>query len=147
VTIEARKMEVVVERAEPTHFNLIQRYMLLRSHPRRVFLDVVAMSWEMYFLWNQNWRAALGIFLVMNTVGLILGRKVNYEALANTTLGKIALLHTQPMNLLLQLTGAAFLVYGLLQREGLTILAATSLIFAGHFYGWSRVHPALKLRD
>jgi len=147
MTIEARKMEVVVERAEPTEFSLVQKYMLLRSHPRRLLLDVVAMTWEMYFLWNQNWRAALGIFLVMNTVGLVLGRKVNYEALASTTLGKIAILHTQPMNLLLQLTGAAFLVYGLLQRETLTIMAGVSLIFVGHFYGWSRVHPALKLRD
>ncbi|NBT59396.1 hypothetical protein EBT16_11495 [bacterium] len=147
MTIEARKMEVVTERAESAHLNLLQKYVLMRAHPRRAFLDTIAMMWEVYFLWNKNWRAALGIFLVMNTVGIVLGRKVNYEAMASTVLGKLALLHTQPMNLLLQLTGAALLVYGLHLREGLTIMTSVSLIFLGHFYGWSRVHPSLKIRD
>lgn len=147
MTIEARKMEVVVERGEATHLNLLQKYVILRSHPRRIFLDSVALMWEVYFLWNQNWKAALGIFLVMNTVGLLLARKINYEAMANTTLGRIAILHTQPMNFLLQITGAAFIVYGLLLREALTIMAGVSLVFLGHFYGWSRVHSALKMRD
>ncbi|MFM8268801.1 MAG: hypothetical protein ACKN9V_01320 [Pseudomonadota bacterium] len=147
MTIEARKMEVVIEKTEPTHLSLLQKYVLLRVHPRRVFLDAVALMWEVYFLWNQNWRAALGIFLVMNTVGLILGRRVNYEAMANTILGRLAILHTQPMNLLLQLSGAAFVVYGLLLRESLTIMAGVSLVFLGHFYGWSRVHSSLKMRD
>lgn len=147
MTIEARKMEMVTERAELTHLNVLQKYVLLRAHPRRAFLDTIAVMWEAYFLWNKNWQAALGIFLVMNTIGIILGRKVNYEAMANTVLGKLALLHTQPMNLLLQLSGAAFLVYGLLLREGLTIMAGVSLILLGHFYGWSRVHPSLKMRD
>lgn len=147
MNIEARKIEVVTERAERTHLNLLEKYVLLRAHPRRIFLDTIALMWEVYFLWNQNWKAALGIFLVMNTVGLILGRKVNYEAMASTVLGRLALLHTQPMNLLLQLTGAAFIVYGLVLRESLTIMAGVSLVLLGHFYGWSKVHHALKMRE
>jgi hypothetical protein len=83
----------------------------------------------------------------MNTVGLLTVRKANTEALAETVLGKMALLHLQPVNLLVQLTGTVFTVIGLLARDGLTIMAGITLIYAGHFYGWSKVHPALKMRE
>lgn len=142
---EARKLEYVGEQEEQ-QLNRLQKYVLLRSHPRRIFLDVVALMWEVYFLWNQNWQAALGVFLVMNTVGLLTVRKVNYQELAKTTLGKVGLLHLQPMNLMVQLTGVALSIYGIWWHETLSILTGLSLIYAGHFYGWSRVHPALKMR-
>ena len=86
-------------------------------------------------------------FLVMNTVGLLSTRKINYAELAQTTWGKIALLHLHPLNLLVQTTGVVFLVAGLLQQDTLTIMAGVTLIYIGHFYGWSRVHPALKRRE
>jgi len=144
---EARKIEYVSEREEEQHLTRLQKYILLRSHPRRIFLDVVALMWEVYFLWNQNWRAALGVFIVMNTVGLLATRRVNYQELARTTLGKVGLLHLQPMNLIVQLTGIVLSIYGLWWHETISILTGLSLIYAGHFYGWSRVHPALKMRS
>ena len=147
MTTEARKIELVQEKLLEKPLNLMQKYVLLRAHPRKIFLDVAALMWEVYFLWNQNWQAALAIFLVMNTVGLLPVRKVNTEALAQTILGKLALLHLQPMNLLVQLTGAVFSVIGLLAHDGLTIMAGVTLLYIGHFYGWSKVHPALKMRE
>jgi len=147
MTTEARKMEIVTEKAGQTEFNLLQKWVLLRSHPRRIFLDVAAVMWEAYFLWNQNWRAALSIFVAMNTVGLILGRRTNYEELSKTTLGKIALLHLQPVNFLVQVAGAILTVTGLWGQDTLTILTGLTLVYVGHFYGWSQVHPALKMRD
>lgn len=147
MTVEARKMEIVTEEILGEHLNPLQKYVLLRSHPRKIFLDVAALMWEVYFLWNGNWQAALGIFIAMNTVGLLPVRKTNFEALAHTTLGKLALLHLQPMNLMIQLTGAVFVISGLLKRDGLTILTGATLIYAGHFYGWSKVHPAFKMRS
>jgi len=148
MTIEARKMEVVKEQAaeESIHLNMIQKYALLRAHPRRIFLDSAALMWEVYFLWQGNWQVALGIFAVMNTVGLMAVRKTNFGSLAQTTWGKIALLHLNPMNLILQLTGAAMAVYGLLIQDTLTILSSITLILVGHFYGWSKVHTSLKMR-
>ncbi|NBT60005.1 hypothetical protein EBT16_14620 [bacterium] len=136
-----------MEKPVAERFNLLEKYALRRSHPRRIFLDIAALTWEVYFLWNQNWQAALGIFLVMNTVGLLSTRKINYAELAQTTWGKIALLHLHPLNLLVQTTGVVFLVAGLLQQDTLTIMAGVTLIYIGHFYGWSRVHPALKRRE
>lgn len=150
MTTEVRKMEVVREEtreAESERFNLLQKYVLMRSHPRRIFLDVAAVMWEVYFLWQGNWQVALGIFAVMNTVGLLAVRKLDYSELAQTTWGKMALLHLNPMNFLVQVTGAALLVYGLLIQDTLTILTSITLILVGHFYGWSKVHRALKMRE
>lgn len=147
MTTEARKIELVPEKLLEKPLNLVQKYVLLRAHPRRIFLDLSALMWEVYFLWNQNWQAALGIFLGMNTLGILAVRKTDLDALANTTLGRLALLHLQPMNLLVQLTGAVFSVAGLLRHDGLTIMAGLTLVYIGHFYGWSKVHPALKMRE
>jgi len=150
MTTEVRKMEMVreeIKSMEPQRFNALQKYILLRSHPRRIFLDAAALMWEVYFLWQGNWQVALGIFGVMNTVGLLAVRKLDYPELAQTTWGKMALLHLNPMNFLLQVTGAAMLVYGLLIQDTLTILTSITLILVGHFYGWSKVHRALKMRE
>jgi hypothetical protein len=147
MAIEARKMEMVTEEILGENLNPLQKYVLLRAHPRKIVLDVVALMWEVYFLWNGNWKAALGVFLAMNTIGLLPVRKTNFEALAHTVWGKLALLHLQPMNLMIQLTGVVFSVSGLLRRDGLTIMTGLSLIYVGHFYGWSKVHPAFKLRE
>ena len=147
MTTEARKIELVGEKIQARPLNIIQKYVLLRAHPRKIFLDVVALMWEVYFLWNQNWQAALAVFVGMNTIGLLPVRKVNTQALSETIWGKLALLHLQPMNLLVQLTGAVFAVMGLMRHDGLTIMTGITLIYAGHFYGWSRVHPALQMQE
>ena len=152
MTTEVRKMEVVreegeIKESEPQRFNWLQKYVLLRAHPRRIFLDVAAMMWEVYFLWQGNWQVALGIFAAMNTVGLLAVRRLDYPKLANTTWGKMALLHLNPMNFIVQVTGAAMAVYGLLIQDTLTILTSITLILVGHFYGWSKVHQALQGRE
>lgn len=143
---EARKMEVVMEKPVTERLNLLEKYVLLRSHPRRIFLDVAAVMWEAYFLWNQKWPVALGIFAVMNTVGFLATRRTNTQEMAHTMLGKMALLHLHPLNLLVQLSGLVFVVAGLMQQDPLTIMAGATLILIGHFFGWSRVHPSLKRR-
>ena len=140
----------MVYAAQPTSeesLTIIQKYVLLRAHPRRLFLDAAALIWEVYFLWNQNWKAALGVFLAMNTVGLLAVRKINYQEFAKTTLGKMALLHLHPMNLTIQLVGATLSIYGIWWHDTLTVLTGITLLYVGHFYGWSRVHPSLKMKE
>ena len=52
------------------------------------------------------------------------------------------LLHLRPGNVITQVVGGAMLVYGIWFHFATIILIATSLILAGHLWGWRKVHDA-----
>lgn len=125
--------------AEGHHFTFMEKYVLRASHPRSLFIDVVGRMWAVYFLWDQNWRAALAIFLIFRLVSFAAVWNINIKNFADTLLGKIGLLHIHPINLATQLAGSVILLYGVWQHSTDLILGGTSLVFLGHLFGWSNV--------
>lgn len=125
--------------------SMVDRYFLMCSHPRKIVFDTVGAIWATYFLWNNNWQVALIIYVVMAGLGLFFTRKIDPELLSQTTIGKIGLLHTHPINITLNLIGIILLINGLWGHEGVVILLGISLVIMGHFFGWSKVNSKLRM--
>lgn len=79
------------------------------------------------------------VTLGVGALGLISVWNADPEKMAETTLGKIALLHLHPFNLITQSIGLVPLVYGIWIHSVETILAGLSLVLLGHIVGWSKV--------
>ena len=61
------------------------------------------------------------------------------DKLSQTTMGKIALLHLNPANFIIQVGGLVVTYYGVWQHSGLTTLIGISAILVGHVFGWEKV--------
>lgn len=122
----------------------LQKFMLSRGHPRQIILHMVGGIWTVYFLWQHEWMWALGCFAVSELISETLSTQTGAETLAQTTLGKLMLLHANPMNFLIQSLGGVLLVYCIWMHSLTGIMIASSLILLGHFVGWSKVNSALQ---
>lgn len=121
------------------NITLIDRYFLATFHPYKIIFDSLAAMWATYFLWNNNWQAALLIAVILEIVGLYLTRNIDPELMARTTLGRIGLLHKHPINFALNLIGSIVLIHALWIHAGVTILFGLSIIVLGHLFGWGEV--------
>jgi hypothetical protein len=121
----------------------LQEFMLSRGHPRQIILHAVGGIWTVYFLWQHNWLWALGCFAIAELTSELLATGTGAEMLAQTTLGKLMLLHANPVNFFVQAAGGALLLYGIWIHSLPGIMVAASLILLGHFAGWSKVNSAL----
>ena len=121
----------------------LQEFMLSRGHPRQIILHLVGGMWTVYFLWQHNWLWALGCFAISELTSELLSTQTGAEMLAQTTLGKILLLHANPLNFFVQLLAGVLLVYAIWMHSLTGIMAASSLVLLGHFAGWGKVNPAL----
>lgn len=121
---------------------LLQKAVLRRGHPRRVIVAMVTLIWVLYFLWAHNWVWALTALAVGMVMGTISTMGMHEDQMAQTTLGKILLLHLHPVNMALQGTGVVLLLYTVWAHSGVGVLAAVSLILLGHMRGWHRVNEA-----
>lgn len=133
--------EIIVD--EPA-MTLLDRYFLMRFHPHKIVLDIVAAIWGTYFLWNKNWPLALLITVVLGGLGLFFTRNIDPELMAQTTLGRIGLLHKHPINFALNSIGAIALIYAIWSHNLEGILCSLSIIILGHFFGWSEVNANLR---
>ncbi|HET8924348.1 MAG TPA: hypothetical protein VFN26_15280 [Candidatus Acidoferrum sp.] len=122
---------------------ILERTFIRRGHPRWIILGVVGAIWAFYFLWLHNWASALVAIFVSGILGTLLTGRMSEERLAETTLGKIMLLHLHPVNLSLQVAGFALLVYSVWIHSPMYIMVAISAILIGHMWGWSKVSEAL----
>ncbi len=123
----------------------IQSMVLTRAHPRRMVFEVIGWTWGVYFLWNQHWMPALGAVLISGFAGYLSTKKSDSQKIAQTTFGKIALLHLHPANISIQLAGLAGLAWALWNHSAIGILVSFSIILLGHLFGWSRVSEAFRL--
>jgi hypothetical protein len=121
----------------------IQEFMLSRGHPRQIILHIVGGIWTIYFLWQHNWMWALGFFAASELTSEIISTQTEAEMLAQTLLGKIILLHTNPVNLFLQAAGGILLLYSVWIHSITGIMAAISVVLLGHIAGWNKVSTAL----
>ena len=122
---------------------ILERTFIRRGHPRWLILGMVGAIWALYFLWLHDWASALVAIFVSGILGTLLTGRMSEERLAQTTLGKIMLLHLHPVNLSLQVAGFALLVYSVWIHSSMYIMVAISAILIGHMCGWNKVSEAL----
>jgi len=135
------------ESALSEHYKTLgDRYFLMRFHPKHIIFEIVGAIWACFFLWNHNWQAALLSYLVLGGIGLYLTRNIDPELMAQTTIGRIGLLHKHPINLALNLVGIAVVIYALWLQLGVVILGGLSFIIIGHFFGWAEVDSRLRTK-
>ncbi|NBX67940.1 MAG: hypothetical protein EBR01_03125 [Proteobacteria bacterium] len=144
--LATKEISPVLEIPRKPKYNFLQRFALRRAHPRRVFFDVAALPWEVFYLWNGRWGVALTLFIMTSVVSMIAASDADYEKISETVLGKIALLHLLPVNMFFQLSGLVFLVQGLISHNTQSMLLGSSFVFIGHMAGWGKVHRALETR-
>ena len=128
---------------EKNQFSLLERYALMRFHPRKIIFDVIGGIWATYFLYLGMWQAAVVVLIFFVVFGFFLVRNTDLKGLSETTWGRIAILHVQPLNVAIKVLAIIILVNGIYRHSVEHILIGISLIFLGHFFGWSKVHPAL----
>ena len=121
--------------------NSFQNYSLRHSHPRALFIDSVGMIWSIYYLWQNDWALALGCVLLGRLMAYLAVMDINPENMSQTAIGKIALLHLNPLNMLTQIAGLILLTYGLWEHSAIFTLCGVSVVLLGHLAGWSRVEP------
>lgn len=119
--------------------NRFKRYFVKRFHPRSLFFDSIGMMWAIYYLWFHQWTFALGAILLMRVLSVFSVMNVSAQSIAGTTLGKIALIHLHPANMIIQLGGITVLVYGIWQHSVELTMIGVSFILLGHIFGWSNV--------
>lgn len=121
----------------------IQRFALRAAHPRKLMIDSAGFLWMAYFLWNQAMLEAMLVMFAFGVISLLLVRKVDPRAMAETFLGKIALLHLHPGNFLVQLIAFGVLAYGIWRHSTQLVLLAISLVLIGQSFGWGRTDSKL----
>ena len=140
------RLKVVPEKETvEREFNRLERYMLMRFHPRKVIYDVIGMTWAVYFLWNGNWQAAVAAVVVSSVIGLYFVRLADPIKMADTVMGRLARLHLDLRNWVIQLLGLIPLISGIWSHSTEMILAGLSIVALGHFFCWSKVNPGFRL--
>jgi hypothetical protein len=125
-------------------FTWYQTYAVKRSHPASLFMDTVGLIWFTYFFWAHNWQLGLGIYLLMRLLSSFATLDCDTENLSQTTIGKIALLHLNPANFIIQVVGLVVTYYGVWQHSVVNILIGISAILVGHVFGWEKVDARFK---
>ncbi len=122
-----------------TGLSKFESYSLKHFHPRSLFIDTASMIWSVYYLWENNWTLALGFPVLGRIIAYLATYEVDPEKMAQTTWGKIALLHLNPVNLVTQSIGLILFIYSVWEHSVVLILASISMILIGHLKGWRKV--------
>lgn len=123
--------------------SFLEKKFVRAAHPRRIIVQTVGWLWAGYFLWLHNWIWAVGALLLSMIVGIIVAPVGSPDNLAQTTIGKLALLHLHPANVSVQSIGLLLMIYGLWMHAEVMLMLAFSVIMLGHLWGWHRVNEAL----
>jgi hypothetical protein len=121
----------------------LEKVVVRRGHPRNVIVGLVGFLWVVFLVWRHEWAWALVVVFVSAILGRAATIGTHEESLGQTLLGKMALLHLHPMNVVVQLAGFGVLLYALWMHELMFILVGISLVLLGHMWGWHRVSEAL----
>ncbi len=128
-----------LSRLEVNDLSMFERWALMQYHPRNLFFRAVSLIWLAYFIWHRDWPSAIFIGAVLNIAGFLSVRDVDLQALSETVLGKLAILHIQPANFTLQIVGLALSVWGLWYHSLEYSLLGLSSLLLGHSFGWKKI--------
>jgi hypothetical protein len=122
---------------------LSERIIIRNGHPHRIIVGVITFIWTLYFLWFHNLAGSALALIVGGPLSRFAARGMREEQLAQTTFGKILLLHLYPANVILQAVGFAVLLCSVWIHSALNIVLGVSMILLGHMWGWHKVNQAL----
>jgi hypothetical protein len=122
---------------------LLEQIVIRNGHPRRIIVGVITLIWTLYFLWFHNWFGAAIALIVGAPLSRLAARGIHEEQLAQTTFGKILLLHLHPANVIVQSIGFAVLLCSVWIHSALYIALGVSIVLLGHMWGWHEVNQAL----
>lgn len=145
--MSTKAMQGQFSEAYAPNMTWVKSYMLKRFHPRKIFFDVVAMMWGVYFLWNQDWQRAVLVAVGVSLIGTLSVLNVDPYKMAKTSLGKMGLLHLHPFNAIVQLVGIVPLIYGTWMHSPEYMLVGASLVLIGHIFGWDKVNSNFTTND
>jgi hypothetical protein len=126
-------------KAESGSLTGFQRYILRRCHPASIFAEVAGFHWVLYFIWQNLWVEAIATFVGFRLLSVAVSWRADAEEISRTLIGKVGLLHLDPVNVVVQLVGFAIIVAGLWSHDVKFIMAGLSLLFLGHLRGWGKV--------
>lgn len=131
--------------SERSGFTFFEKLILRRFHPISLLFDTVGLIWVTYFLWQNNWQYALGVVLAERLLASSIVWRIDFQAMATTTLGKLALLHLNPFNMGIQIVGTVVTIWALWDHSTAIILLGVSTLILGHTFGWHQVNPNFLL--
>src|SRR5689334_13965077 len=102
---EAIYIEQVTAVESESDFSFMEKMVFRRFQPQSILIDLVGMTWFTYFFWSHQWAQAIAVILFSRLLALTIVRKPNYSLMAETTWGKVALLHLHPANVFIQVGG------------------------------------------
>jgi hypothetical protein len=113
---------------------LIRKFMLQHAHPAKFVAEILGIMWGIYFLWLHNWIAAVisSIVLFLGSTIALWNKPVEY--LATTSLGRIMLVYSTPLNFVLYNVSALPVIYGVWTHQALYIIGGYSLMLMPHLW-------------
>lgn len=117
-------------------YSVYKRLALNHAHPTKFLLDLTGFIWALYFMWQNNFAAAIFFGFGFAAVGSLLTLNANTEELSKTALGKYVVARLHPANTLFQVIGYVVLLAGTWTHEGWMIFSGLTLIILGHLWGW-----------
>lgn len=117
----------------------LEKWALMKAHPKKIAIDLAGLAWGVYFLWQHQWENALLVTLMVNAFTAWLVSDIDFEQMAQTLMGRMALLHLQPFNIITQTIGVFTALYGVWLHTSETVLIGISFLAIGHATGWSEV--------
>ncbi len=110
----------------------IHRYILSHAHPVKFSAEILGIFFSAYFLWLHNWIWAIiaSIFFFLFSTLLVWKRNVDLQQIENSSLGKIMLVYSTPLNFFLYNFSAIPLIYGLWTHNIFSILLAILILLA-----------------
>ena len=117
----------------------LERIMVQHAHPVKFVLEVIGIIWGTYFLWHQNVTNALLFGIGLPLVGTLAAWGHDEDKLAKSMLGKIMLVHADPVNLFFQVVGLLVMISGIYGHMTEMTLWGITIVVFGHIWGWGRV--------
>jgi hypothetical protein len=111
--------------------------MLQHAHPAKFVAEILGVMWGFYFLWNRNWIGAVvsSLLLFLGSTIALWNRPIDY--LATTSLGKVMLVYSTPVNFIIYNVSAVPVIYGLWTHQMLYVVAGYSLmLLLPHLWAW-----------
>jgi hypothetical protein len=108
---------------------------------------MIGALWVFYSLWYRQAEMAIGIWLLTSLLAFGAVSDIDPKAIEKSNLGKLALLHLEPINLLTQIIGYLVLAIGFWTHSVESTLSGLSLILGGHLYGWNQIYKKFASKE
>lgn len=110
------------------------KYILSHAHPIKFLAEILGVISSAYLLWIHNWIWAIiaSVFFFLFSTLLLWNKTLDLEKIAKTSLGKIMIVYTTPVNFFLYNVSVIPFIFGLWTHNFLYVLLGIFLLFLPH---------------